>query len=420
MDVLVYLYKNRLISAMPEQIPEETLQKHFQPEDLGYMAGLYHEALDIGDVEKQQTELQAVAELVGDLALFEALGEMVNRDREVVQRRSDEFKSMRAETAGYKMEARGYAFEAPRLKNQVQDESRSTEFTFNRMPMGVDPDIWPQEQMTEHEGLYELDSFLTEYQERNSHPWSNTEGAKKAKSLQENLTFIGQNEFEEAARGIASNWKQYLQQDPDRKICVLTAISDSEKYPGIRKSDEFLRDQILQNFSDEELEAFSGRIVDTLDDIQNDKPEDVRLILLDDWTISGQQMRRAYQDLKYDPYFIPYKDSLEVQLITASEDRIQNGLQIDPEDPDEGAIKVSCYFKSHHVADAATETKSYTTGLHSSVNYGFEDILEDLISEDTKEGETPAVLALASIVRTYSTKLVQPSAKYSAEIKQAA
>jgi hypothetical protein len=392
---------------MSQQKPEIILEQHFPPEELDYYKGLYGEGLDQPTESLRHEHLGAVAELVGDFAVYQALAQKVQEDREAVRQSTERIKEMRATEAVPKIETNGYAETAPRFEEQARDTSRSRVFMFNRLPMGVDPEGWEQETMTESQGLKELSGFLDGYIEKNDTEWSNAKGTILAEDMRENITFIGEREHSEAVRGLAATWKAYLRENPERMICVLTGSSESKKYPGQIKSDAHLRDEILKTFSEEELEEFSGRIVADIVDIRGRKPTDTRLILLDDWTISGQQIRRIYRELEHDPYFTPFRKSLEVNLVVASEERLEQGLQIYPEDPSSGSIKVKSYFKSHPGKGAKSDNKSYVSGLHSSVNYDFEDLLEDMIYEETAEGEAPKILALASIVRSYDTPKVE-------------
>ncbi|MBC7546377.1 hypothetical protein H7171_01380, partial [Candidatus Saccharibacteria bacterium] len=46
--------------------------------------------------------------------------------------------------------------------------------------------------------------------------------ANTAQSIRENLTFIGQPEYDEATKGIAAQWRQDLLDNPDAQLCVIT------------------------------------------------------------------------------------------------------------------------------------------------------------------------------------------------------
>ena len=55
--------------------------------------------------------------------------------------------------------------------------------------------------------------------------------------------------------------------------------------------------------------------------------ENLRVVLLDDWTISGSQLRDVYHSL-VDQY-PEIEDQIEMQLIVANEQRIKYGLSVD-------------------------------------------------------------------------------------------
>lgn len=385
----------------PLQESDVALRHYFsRPGELDFVTGLVHEGLDQPEPDLQDQQLAEVADLVGNLAVYDALRIKVNNDRYIAEMNAAKFKARRAQESAKNMESQGFAKTAPNFIDQVEDSSRQTEFITNRLPSNVKSDGWPLEKRTEAQGLGELFSFLQGYVMRNG---VYTDGAdvKNARNMFENLTFIGSKEYAEATLGIAQLWKNYLDEDPDHKICALTKVSNSAKYPGMRKSDDYLRDSILSSFTDEELEKYSGRIVNSIDDIQDNSPDKTKVVLIDDWVISGQQARRVYDNLKKDPYFEPFEDSLEVNVIVASEDRIVKGLKVDNEDPNSPSIPVKSYFKSHYVEDAKTENKGHVSGLHSTVNYDFEDIIRSIVYKDTPEGQNPQMPALASIIKPY-------------------
>lgn len=381
---------------------QENLIQHFEPEELNYVVGLYEEGLDQATPELQEQHIQEVAELVGDLAVHEVLLKKVNSDRQIAEANARNLRDKRAGEAAIEIETQGYYKAAPNFKDQVSDPARTSKFMTNRLPSNVDPEGWETEKHTEAEGLTELNEFLHSYIDRNV-AYPDKPAVKHAKRMAEDLTFIGWKEYTEATHGIAKMWKNYLDEDPANMLCVLTEVSESEKYPGKRKSDDHLRDSILRTFSDEELEKYSGRLVNDLEDIQDNSVEKTRIVLVDDWVISGQQARRVYEKLKYDPYFEPFAEQLEVNVIVASEDRINHGLKEDSNDPSSAAIKLKSYFKSHHVENSKTENKGYVTGLHSTVNYDFEDIIRDIVYEDAPEGSNPRMPALSSIIKAYRT-----------------
>lgn len=284
-------------------------------------------------------------------------------------------------------ETEGVVKAAPRLEEQLQDTSRLTPFdytedkasykTFSRLPEGF---IKGTE--IELHGLLEVHDLLTAYlatdfAQSKKYSLEHEQALKaKSKDILDNLTFIGEKEYAEAAAGIGVAWKAFLDEDPERKLCVLTEANKLDRYSGTRKSDDYLMNRILGTFSDEELIRYRGRIVNGLEDMGEHPAESSRVVLLDDWTISGQSMRGIHDELSKDPRYRKYfeADAVEINLIVASRDRIENGLHIVPGQPEEGTIPVKSYFLAHHAPTAHSSHHSYVTGTHSPVNYGFSEV----------------------------------------------
>ena len=176
----------------------------------------------------------------------------------------------------------------------------------------------------------------------------------------ENLTFIGEKEYKEAAAGIAASWKAALEANTDLQICTIAGEIGREKI----KSGEYLFDNILADFTEEDWKKYGGRIIVDRDDIAQvqQKKENLRVVLLDDWTISGMQLKNVYNLLV--EQYPEIKDRIEVQLIVANKQRIEKGFLIDRWMGDEKRIPLRAYFSAHEAKTA--ENGAYITGFHSS------------------------------------------------------
>lgn len=278
----------------------------------------------------------------------------------------------------------------PKFKDQVGGASDKEVFQFrvkNRKGK-----VLRTGEATEKEGLEELSQFLSVA--ANADPllvamaleglknngkkvkMSPDEMIAEAHSMLENLSYIGSSEYAEAAKGLGEFWKAYLDEDSGRKICIIAEVGNLERYKvrRQRKSDDYLRDSILSTFTDEELERYSGRIVSDIKDLHGIPPEQVKVVLLDDWVVSGTQMRDLYAKLYKDDWFRHYADagSVELNVIAASEDRLKNGLRLEAFDDRRGKLRVRSYYLTHDAGDVAvSEHEAHLTGLHSSVNYDF-------------------------------------------------
>lgn len=382
------------------------------PEDLDYAATLYNEGLNIPDERARSAHLEEVAELLGDFAVYEALASKVEKDRAIAEVNVEKIRTRRANEAAANVESQGFAEIAPQFSEQVQDDSRSSRFRFGHTYASHEISQEESKEATEKEGLQELHSFLNLFLREtkgSDGTFAYPDMAVQAQSILENLTFIGEKEYQAATRGIATHWKMYLDQNPERQICVLANISNSEKYPGIRKSDAYLVDRILQTFSDDELKEYSGRIVSKLDDVSV-SPENTRLILIDDWSISGTQIRRMYKELSKDSRFSEYieANSVEANFVVASEERINDGLLVETELGDKETLQVRAYYRSHHAENATQEHKGHVTGLYSSVNYDFQKPVNKgmvkILSRMNKMRNHQPLITLANVIRPYRTE----------------
>jgi hypothetical protein len=163
-------------------------------------------------------------------------------------------------------------------------------------------------------------------------------------------------------------------------------------------------DRVIETFSDEDREKYAGRIVRGLKDVTAD-PKETKVVLLDDWTISGGQLKTAYHNLAFEPEFKKLAKSVEINLLTASKGRIINGLPT--RERGMPNIPVRAYYQSHHSDNSRTPQEGRVSGSHSSVDYDFEIDINDMLTEMNTVSEAngqPAELMPppTNIVRTYS------------------
>lgn len=294
---------------------------------------------------------------------------------------------------------RNYARLAPVFSEQLQDGSRTNEIEYvsgQRMYMGTGTNSLAYEHQyetfTEHDSINALDVFLEEVARKSD---ADPAIAERAVSMREKLSFIGKQEYEEATAGIAAYWKDMLRSDPKNQLLAVTGRIDMSMI----KSDAYLLDNILKNFSDEELEEFEGRLVTDANALTAD-PENVSVILLDDWSISGMQMREAAYDFADD--HPNYRDRMEIQLLAAPSKRIREGLDVhfeaDAWKPSESkAIPVKAYYKAHDAHEGAyTQSGAHITGAHCAVDFDFNNDIAQMASGIGKD-MPPAT----NIVRPY-------------------
>ena len=273
---------------------------------------------------------------------------------------------------------------APRLDEQLagKAEDRSNIITYTPRTCCIPQtftldDLYrgDRAELTEYETLCQLDGFFAYVESLNG------KYANEAKSMRENLTFIGEKEYKEAAAGIAASWIAVLEADDDLRIYAVAGeivklknVTGKTAYKNQMKSDEYLLDNILANFTEGDWEKYGGRIIVDRDDIAKTPKENLRVVLLDDWTISGWQLGKVYNSLS--GQYPELKDSIEVQLIVASEERIKHGLAASWLRNSE-SIPVKAYFLAHDSIEA--EHGAHITGYHSAVDFDFEITIKNMV-----------------------------------------
>ncbi len=272
--------------------------------------------------------------------------------------------------------------QAPRFAEQVLDTTRTNQITYLGEQVDALTTVTSHSDYdssrattTEHEALAATATFLDD-----ADAYGAANGIKNwqrlATSLRENLTFIGQKEYVEATKGIADYWKALLEKNPDLQILAVTGKINT----GMVKSDQFLLENILQNFTDEEAEKYKKRLIVDIDDItvRAKEPENIKIVLLDDWTISGSQLKKVAGTIR--DRLPQFAECLELQLIAANKRRLTIGLEFLSVlgIPDELAIPVRAYYAAHH-AENADGHAAHITGFHSSVDYDFENDINSML-----------------------------------------
>ncbi len=298
--------------------------------------------------------------------------------------------------------------EAPRLAEQLNDATRTNLITYisrqsNTLTINTSNSGHSKNRvvMTEHDMLAGMDTFLHEAADFAAGLGYLDEVYMKARSMRENLTFIGKKEYEEAAAGIATYWKALLERNPNQQILAVSG----EIMSSMIKSDQYLLEHILANFSDEEAEKYKGRLIVDSADIAVTKHQDIKIVVLDDWTISGQSLRTVVSRIGREHPSL--KPSIELQLVAANEERIKHGFKtgVSGRGQSRLTIPLRSYYRAHHSDKSTHDT--HTTGFHSSVDYDFEVELSNIAMEVRMTDKTNSYAdlhvmpPLTNIVRPY-------------------
>lgn len=269
--------------------------------------------------------------------------------------------------------------EAPLFYKQVQDESRTSLISyvpsdhalgFNTNKQGLE--------ITEHQSLINLYDFLKTHSQKSD---NDNFTAKHSTSILENLSYIGQKEYYEATQYIAEAWKQRLDSHEIQQLCVITGKIN----PLIIKSDEYLLDNVLKNFNQQDVKKYRGRLLFDPQKITSD-PKKVDIVMLDDWIISGRQIKDVSGEFLFrHPEYI---DRTKIQLIISPEKYLLNGLELEISDPrlvnnmDRLVLPVASYYKAHPaLKEYAPYSQAHITGSHCSVDYDFNNTLSLIINQ---------------------------------------
>lgn len=288
---------------------------------------------------------------------------------------------------------------APRLTDQLNDPTRNNIIYSVHNPDGS----------TESAALGDLHDYLQSVPQFSNKPEIN----ELAKDIDQNITFIGEKEYTEAVNGISTYWKHLLTSNPDQQIFIPTgriARAQDQGYglTPATKSDDYLLDRMLATFTDDELAAYKGKLITEEADINVDRAENLKVVFLDDWTISGDQLSGAAESFMDD--YPNFASSVEIQLITANSKKIASGLVGIDFGKDayskRPSLPVRAYFLAHDSAVAGTASGSRITGAHSSVDFDFEQDLSRIrhsIKQTAPADKVPHIPYLHGIKRPYRT-----------------
>lgn len=307
-----------------------------------------------------------------------------------------------------------YCCETTRFIDQSNEADRDSLVTYIANQEGLytrtseSKHIDSRKSATEQECLIELQNFLSKAVDSD---FTLEHQKSTAKNILENLTWIGEKEYKEATKLIAEYWKFELRDNPNLRIFPIAGniakelTYCDEKDPSKKqiKSDEWCLDNILSNFTDDEMSEFSDRLLMLEHHIpENMDPKDLKLILLDDWTISGTQLSKVHKSLSN--RLPQYKECFEVQLIASNENRIKNNMKCFDDNGGYVEIPLRAYYKAH----SKENLKPLITGYHSSVDFDFEidisNILTSLVESGDQNLRQLKMPAGTNIVRPYRQK----------------
>jgi hypothetical protein len=374
-----YMIQNSTDTVTPQSL---------DPHDYAFL-DLYAESPDIhGDFPGTR---QLTAELgLGDNVLFLPLGKTAlttaqNRHPSTIL--NIETRPELPEVITSKFEVEGFVYKSPCFANQCLDTSRTDNFAFNLS--GEKPGNSPAqttEFMSEIDGLRDLQYFLQAIlrnPELPLDPKNPVYTHQVARSLLNSLTFIGSPELSNAVNVIGSSWLHFLENHTEKHLFVVAGISNSSKYPDQTKSDKYILTQIEQGYKLTQRREIGERFHTNLKGLEQFSPDDVKIVVLDDWSLSGQQIGRVISDFMGNTAYRKYLGAIDLNFVVASGDKIRHGTRVQFQDSmgfqRNVILPTKAVYKANQAEISVPESGNvHITGLHSSANLGFTSLIDSM------------------------------------------
>lgn len=262
-------------------------------------------------------------------------------------------------------------------------------------------------QESEGDTLFELDSFLQDATDvltyKNAYPATHMEPSYKAEEVahfRENMTFIGEREFQEAVEGMAAHWETVLRADSQAKIALYQP--NIAKHRVLRKSAEHVGDHAFEALkrrtqTDPMLRNRFRRMQDV--DPRTFVDGNTKIIIAEDWIASGATIRENVSALAQTlgkagkPQAL---ENLELNLIVAREDQVASGIKMPPSIGKGRNIPTVAYYQS---PAATIYGGPLPTGAHSTEDYGFGQVLQVVGEDVARIQRRPVELPLLADVK---------------------
>ena len=309
---------------------------------------------------------------------------------------------------------------APHLVNQVVETDRKNIVEFVggvKKGLGTKANEYVHDnerslvRMSEADALKQLWEFLTVAVHDTE---VSTILRQRLENIRELVTFVGEKELNEAAEGLAIYWKNRMDKNPRKPLVILPidqAISP-EGFNGdgaMTKSSTYLLDKILSYFSETDIQKYRKQLRFGFDGMGRWAMNNSRVIILDDWSLSGKQLKGARNRL-VEQYSQVGLGGIEINLVAASQELIHTGLDGDGNGstttwPGGTRTPVRAYFMTKSPAKFMQNNRGgFVTGVHSSADYAFEDAIQAIVARHAND-DPPTILStmppLTNIVRPY-------------------
>src|SRR6266568_1885930 len=117
-----------------------------------------------------------------------------------------------------------------------------------------------------------------------------------AYTMRENLSFISERARAIATTAMAGSWKRHLAQSSHHRIIVAPSNVTED---GNMKSGDFLFNQVMEKFTEDERARFAAQVSRDFDTLPRFRSApDTKIIVLDDWSVSGTHLLKILGDVK--------------------------------------------------------------------------------------------------------------------------
>lgn len=284
----------------------------------------------------------------------------------------------------------------PRLIDQINDESRTNLISYVLSKIGMytlTTEEDPSRTICENVALRELIEFLASEADDSTITQNLRD---EVSDILKYLNFIGKKEFDYATSVLAQYYKDFLDSNVKNQLVIqlMSEINSQSK----TKSDIFVLDGILSHFSPEDMKKYRGRIHRSFDETTIGT-ENIKAVLLDDWSISGEQMR-------YSGYLYRYDDASikpEINFLIAKRAMLEDGYNYfayGSRDLNDwyDRLKVYAPFVAREKDEESAADFPRITGFYSSVDYGFEESISRIVVRSERGLKMPP---LTNIIRPY-------------------
>jgi hypothetical protein len=295
----------------------------------------------------------------------------------------------------------GFVDFTPKLRDTAADPERSKAILTYSDSSGKDGTI------SEQHALQELVGYLEDFIDKRTGRRNNTTVYRDvAQSILNKLTFIGSKEFTIGTEGLATRIIDLLTSDSSLQVCLLPATSLlPDKAEGM--SAQLVHDAVIEHIANTAPEVMD-RLKQSLPDITS-YPKQTKVILVDDWVVSGRQMRRSIDNLvpklRVQPQYPLSISNVEINVLTAPSEIIKSGLCLDSEwcrsSPKYMRVPTIAYYRAHPTRKEYSENiGAHISGSHSTVNFGFSMMLQAMerYVEQTRQTSASSYPKLGQLV----------------------